>query len=107
MNLFLLFDSEPGWQEAEAEIKEACLRFQSEIRALQERHADVGADDTVSREAIGAFVGSLIGSCTDQCLEPEWHIINHVQMSTYNLTWDEARERAVKLGLLPLETAAA
>jgi hypothetical protein len=102
-NLFELFDDKPGWQQAEAEIKAACLRFQAEIRALQERHSAVGAADTASREAIGSFVGSLIGSCTDRCLDPEWHVID--RLSRYNLfsepkTWGDLRKIAVEKGLL-------
>jgi hypothetical protein len=109
-NLFQLFDDKPGWQEAEVEIKKACIRFQAEIRALQERHADVGASDTDSREAIGAFVGSLIGGCTDSCLDPEWHVINryiqgyHIRNND-GLTWGLAREECVKAGLLPADVS--
>jgi hypothetical protein len=108
-NLFELFDDVPGWIDAEDEIKDACIRFQTEIRALQERHREVGASDTSSREAIGHFVGSLIGSCTDRCLDPEWHIIERrAQQELYRrhagepgLTNGMVRDMCIAEGLLP------
>jgi hypothetical protein len=99
-NLFALFDDKPGWKQAEGEIKAACLRFQAEIRELQERHREVGAEDTQSREEIGRFVGQLVGGCADECLNPEWFVIDRRWRGS-GITWGEAREKCVEAGELP------
>jgi hypothetical protein len=59
-NLFLLYEDDPNWREAERQLKAACVEACEKICAIQQKYDDCGADDTESRIAIGDFMHCLL-----------------------------------------------
>lgn len=58
-NPFDLFPEHPGRVEAEKEIADLIDTFVSNLKVLQLKHKDVGANDTASRRAINEYIAYL------------------------------------------------
>jgi hypothetical protein len=59
-NIFCLFSDEPGWEDAQFEIKGACAQAVYQIRIAQTYFSSFGAEDTESRNAIADYISNLI-----------------------------------------------